>query len=126
MKWFFSQSKELLWHDAEGLFNGWNCQARSEPIEGHTPIEKGIYPFQPSNVTSILPETYELTRAMGPYFVAINEANQKGLHGGGSALQHPLDARQGWCDTEGCIRVQNVDLYHIVRNIAPGDTLEVL
>jgi hypothetical protein len=47
-----------------------------------------------------------------------------GLHGGGTGLEDPFAALQGWVKTQGCIRVQNKDLEEIVkfiqRDIASG------
>lgn len=37
-----------------------------------------------------------------------------GIHGGGSCSEHPLAAKQGWCPTMNCIRVQNEDLLRFV------------
>ncbi len=40
-----------------------------------------------------------------------------GIHGGGSGLAHPFAPRQGWQITEGCFRLQNEDLEHLVHLI---------
>lgn len=125
MQWYFSKSKQLLWHEwgASAAYPGWSCKAISQPVNGHEPIENGTYQFGPPEYNE--PNETDALRAMGPYFIPVNRANGKGVHGGGSAAEHPLAASQGWYDTEGCIRVQNEDLYHIARNIGLRDTLTV-
>jgi hypothetical protein len=65
------------------------------------------------------------TVPFGPFFIPVldylNHHTMRdfhregiGIHGGGSGLPHPFMGRQGWVETEGCIRVQNVDLGSIV------------
>jgi hypothetical protein len=34
-----------------------------------------------------------------------------GVHGGGSGCDDPFCERQGWCPTDGCLRLQNIDNY---------------
>ena len=67
--------------------------------------------------------------AMGPYFIPVNGIpghSAIGIHGGGTAAEHPLAAEQGWYATENCIRLQNVDLYHVALNVNDGDTIVVV
>ena len=123
MNWTFSKSLRTLSHPAGETFPAWSCPAASIPVAPHEPIENGTYPFGPPEYNEPW-ETEDLT-AMGPYFIPVNRANNKGVHGGGSAAPEPLAAKQGLYPTEGCIRVQNVDLYHIVLNLGAGDTLTV-
>jgi hypothetical protein len=40
-----------------------------------------------------------------------------GIHGGGSGLPDPFAPRQGNVITEGCIRLQNEDLQHLVHRV---------
>lgn len=123
MLWTFSKSAQRLSHPDIG-FGAWACNAKSVPVAGHTPIENGTYMFGPISYNEPeIDDTYLISE--GPYFVSVNRTNEKGLHGGGTASPHPLAAQQGWYDTEGCIRVQNIDLYHIVLNLGNNDELQV-
>ena len=60
-----------------------------------------------------------LNPSTGNWFVPIEVPGRPamGLHGGGTGLDDPFGAEQGWVRTEGCIRVQNKDLEEIVRFI---------
>jgi L,D-transpeptidase catalytic domain len=40
-----------------------------------------------------------------------------GIHAGGSGLQFPMAARQGWVPTHGCLRCQGADLEALVSLI---------
>jgi hypothetical protein len=125
MIWTFSKKAQRITHPATGSFPGWGCDARSNPVAGHTPIENGEYPFGPEGIIySNLTDPADM-RAYGPLFINANTTNGKGVHGGGTGSAQPLAPKQGWIQTEGCIRVQNADLYHIALNIRHGDYLKV-
>jgi L,D-peptidoglycan transpeptidase YkuD (ErfK/YbiS/YcfS/YnhG family) len=49
-----------------------------------------------------------------------------GLHGGGTGVEDPFAAQQGWAKTEGCIRVQNKDLEEIVKFIKPQKSVKMV
>jgi len=53
-----------------------------------------------------------------------------GIHGGGTCRTPPaqaaLAARQGWCPTENCFRVQNEDLAMLAKLPLAGKTIEVV
>ena len=48
-----------------------------------------------------------------------------GIHGGGSGLPDPFAAHQGWQITEGCFRLQNSDLTHLVTLVKGGERFTV-
>lgn len=125
MKWTFSKSAKIISHPDVG-FGAWSCPAMSEPVSPHTPIENGEYPFRFTDVEWSEPtDSATDLAAYGVAFIPVNRDNNKGLHGGGTGSTHPLEAHQGWVQTEGCIRVQNSDLYHIILNLGYNDTLFV-
>lgn len=47
-----------------------------------------------------------------------------GIHGGGSGLGDPFAPRQGWVETEGCFRLQNVDLAILVGHLQGLSSVE--
>ncbi len=59
------------------------------------------------------------SRAYGPDGAYIDTGDRRGrdIHGGGSALPRPFDARQGWTPTLGCTRGQNEDITQLGRAI---------
>lgn len=48
------------------------------------------------------------------------------IHGGGSASPEPLAPRQGFYPTEGCVRLQNEDLAHLVPLLTGSDRCTVI
>ncbi len=133
MTWTFNRAAHTLSH--EPLAPGspaWSCEAHGEAVAGSNgPLAPGTYVL--GTPTPVDPEDMldgeASCRAMGPYFIPVNNTPGRvgiGIHGGGSAAVHPLNAQQGWFPTLGCIRLQNVDLYHVALNAGYGDTLEVV
>jgi hypothetical protein len=122
MIWTFDPLAHTLSHAGT---TPWSCEAHGEAIpmpEG--PVEAGTYTLSTPEFNE--PDEAEDLTSMGPYFIPVNNIpghSAVGIHGGGSAAPHPLAARQGFYPTENCIRLQNIDLYHVVLNVAEGDTL---
>jgi len=132
-KWIFVKATGTLGHEGGATFRAWSCEARNVVIAGASGIPPGTYTLgAPEWIApeDKLNDTSELsTRALGPCFIPIHGVPGQpddGIHGGGSALEHPLAARQGWAPTEDCIRVQNADLYHLALNASAGDALDVV
>jgi hypothetical protein len=68
------------------------------------------------------------TVAFGAYFMALLDypphkamaewgRSGIGIHGGGTGLPFPFADRQGWQITHGCWRLQNDDLWRLVRRV---------
>ena len=126
MTWTFNRAAHTLTHlPINGV--AWTCEARGEAAPGSNgPLAAGTYTLAAPLYND--PGDAELV-AEGPYFVPVNGTPGRtgiGIHGGGTGTAHPLAARQGWVVTFGCIRVQNVDLYHLALNVGDGDELVVL
>ena len=45
----------------------------------------------------------------GTFYISTGDARGRDIHGGGSGLDDPKAARQGWYPTLGCLRMQNED-----------------
>jgi hypothetical protein len=68
---------------------------------------------------------------MGPYFIPIYNIpghDGIGIHGGGSCVApNSMAGDQGWCPTMNCIRLQNINLTHIINSYQlDGVPLEVV
>lgn len=118
----------VIWNKAgERLFQ---CEARTDGWEGpgydvhNGDTPPGLYECG----VPIFTQKSEPDRtwfAYGPVFVDLVELQDQersrgragvGLHGGGSGLPDPLAPKQGWYKTHGCVRFQNHDIMHIVKN----------
>lgn len=45
----------------------------------------------------------------GTFYISTGDSRGRDIHGGGSGLDDPKAARQGWYPTLGCLRMQNCD-----------------
>lgn len=131
MIWTFNRAEHTLAHPVgtpgKNDFAQWSCAAHGEAIPMPAgPLPTGTFSLGAPEFNE--PDEADDLRSMGPYFIPVQNVPGHegiGIHGGGSASPHPLAARQGWYPTENCIRLQNVDLYHVVENWSPGDELIV-
>ena len=57
--------------------------------------------------------------AYGPNgaYIDVNDTRQRNIHGGGTGLDDPQAARQGWQETNGCTRGQNEDVIKLGQEI---------
>jgi hypothetical protein len=123
MIWTFQRAGHTLSHDGP---TPWSCEAHGEAV-GNGPLAPGTYTLGAPEYND--PGETEDLQSMGPYFIPVlNTPGREaiGIHGGGSAAPHPLAAEQGWYVTLGCIRLQNIELYHVVLNVTSGDSLVVI
>lgn len=51
----------------------------------------------------------ENSSEFGSFYISTGDARGRDIHGGGSGLDDPLAAQQGWYPTLGCLRMQNED-----------------
>lgn len=72
--------------------------------------------------------------AFGPYFIALSSSTEEasvgragvGIHGGGTGLPGAYTAqKQGWEVTNGCVRLQNGDLLHLVELIRQAEAKKI-
>jgi len=55
--------------------------------------------------------------AYGTFYITTGDPRGRDAHGGGSGLADPFAPRQGWADTQGCLRMQNEDGEDLSRYI---------
>ena len=106
-------------------------ECRNDRVDAKGTVDDGTY----ENVNAIDPEeqTRLQERQFGCFYIRTNHRNEKGeatgrdIHGGGSGCKDPWAPRQGWCPTNGCLRMQNEDGVELSNSIiAAGNSTTLI
>lgn len=65
----------------------------------------------------VYPEGDDNKKKFGWAMVTTDDERHRWIHGGGSGLDDPYAARQGWVPTLGCTRGQNEDMHQLAQRV---------
>lgn len=93
------------WEGRSGFVPGFN--EKGEPFES---LPLGTYSVTAEvNKEGFKDKLGRPDPAYGTFYITTGDPRGRDAHGGGSGLTDPFAPRQGWLDTQGCLRMQNED-----------------